>query len=66
MPTWLKSDYFQVRDRLVKEMTNNPSHLPTCYDCHTFYDGPKDQFLAARASYDGSAAGIFHQYCYSV
>ena len=35
-------------------------------NCHTFYDGPKDRFLAVRASYDGSAAGIFHQRRYSV
>ena len=66
MPTWLKSDYLRVRDRLVKEMKNNPSRLPTCYDRHTFYDGPENRFLAARASYDGSAAGIFHQHRYFV
>ena len=66
MPTWLKSDYLRVRDHLVKEMKNNPSHLPTCYDRHTFYDGPENRFLAARASYDGSAAGIFHQHHYFV
>lgn len=66
MPTWLKSDYHSVQDCLIKEMKNNPSHMPTCYDRHTFYDGPENRFLAACASYDGSAAGIFHQHRYFV
>ena len=47
-------------------MKNDPSPLPTCYDRHNFYDGPENQFLLARASYDGSAAGIFHQHRYFV
>lgn len=66
MPTWLKSDYLWVCDHLVKKMKNNPSHLPTCYDHHTFYDGPENQFLATCTSYNGSAAGIFHQHHYFV
>lgn len=61
MPTWLKNNYLRVRERLVKEMTRNASRKPTCYDRQTFYDGAENCFLAAQSSYDGSAAGIFHQ-----
>ncbi|KAF8419486.1 hypothetical protein L210DRAFT_3766619 [Boletus edulis BED1] len=61
LPTWLKNHYYQLRDRLVSEMKRNSSHMPTCYDQFTFFDGPENRFLAARSSYDGSAAGIFHQ-----
>jgi len=66
MPMWLKNDYLRVRDRLIKEMRHNSSRMPTCYDCYTFYDGADNCFLAARASYDGLAAGIFHQPQYFV
>ncbi|KAF9231724.1 hypothetical protein BU15DRAFT_82048 [Melanogaster broomeanus] len=61
MPLWLKSEYLRLCDRLVDEMKRNRSHLPTCYDHYTFYNGAENCFLAVRASYDGSAAGIFHQ-----
>ena len=45
----------------MKEMKHNSPHMPTCYDRYMFYDGAENCFLAAWASYDGSAAGIFHQ-----
>ncbi|KAG1732183.1 uncharacterized protein EDB91DRAFT_676274 [Suillus paluster] len=61
MPTWLKNDYLRVWDWLIHEMKHNSSRMPTCYDRYSFYDGAENCFLAARASYDGSAAGIFHQ-----
>ncbi|KAF8837041.1 hypothetical protein BDN67DRAFT_1014190 [Paxillus ammoniavirescens] len=66
MPTWLKNDYLCVCERLVKEMAQNTSQMPTCYDRQIFYDGAENCFLAAQLSYDGSAAGIFHQPQYSV
>ena len=66
MPTWLKNDYHQVQERLTKEMKHNSLHMPTCYERCSFYDGPENHFLAARKSYDGSAAGIFHQCRYFV
>ncbi|KAF9235590.1 hypothetical protein BU15DRAFT_77816 [Melanogaster broomeanus] len=61
MPLWLKSEYLRLCNHIVDEMKHNRSHLPTCYDRYTFYDGAENCFLAARVSYDGSAAGIFHQ-----
>ena len=66
MPTWLKNDYHQVWDRLTQEMKHDSSCMPTCYKRCSFYDGPENRFLAARKSYDGSAAGIFHQCRYFI
>ena len=66
MPTWLKNDYLRVREGLVWEVTRNASRKPTCYDRQTFHDGAENCSLAAQLSYDGSAAGIFHQPQYFV
>ncbi|KAG1723362.1 uncharacterized protein EDB91DRAFT_179595 [Suillus paluster] len=66
MPTWLKNDCLRVHNRLIEEMRHDSSRMPTCYDRYTFYDGTDNCFLAARASYNGFAAGIFHQPQYFV
>ncbi|KAG6894804.1 hypothetical protein C0992_004572, partial [Termitomyces sp. T32_za158] len=38
MPTWLKENYADARERLVSEIAKNASHWPTCYDRGTFID----------------------------
>jgi hypothetical protein len=38
LPLWLSTDYADARERLVSEMSKNPSRRPTCYDRGTFID----------------------------
>jgi hypothetical protein len=60
MPTWLDSEYQQLRERLTAEMKKSMSGLPMCYEHHTFYEGPENPFLIARSTFQLSV-GIFHQ-----
>lgn len=39
MPSWLKTNYEDTRERLLAEMKKNVSSRPTCYDRGTFIDG---------------------------
>ena len=39
IPLWLKTDYADIRERLIAEMKKNLSRKPTCYDKGTFIDG---------------------------
>ncbi|KAG1729206.1 uncharacterized protein EDB91DRAFT_1060137 [Suillus paluster] len=41
-------------------MRSNSSHLPTCYDHHTFFDGAENAFLVARSTFQ-LTPGLFHQ-----
>jgi hypothetical protein len=60
MPTWLASEYQNLRERLFHEIRSNSSHLPTCYDHRTFFDGIDNAFLVARSTFQ-LTPGLFHQ-----
>ncbi|KAG0705639.1 hypothetical protein DFH29DRAFT_996725 [Suillus ampliporus] len=60
MPMWLASEYQNLQERLVCEMRSNSSHLPMCYDHHTFFDGAENAFLVARSTFQ-LTPGLFHQ-----
>ncbi|KAG0702959.1 hypothetical protein DFH29DRAFT_874812 [Suillus ampliporus] len=60
MPTWLASEYQNLRERLVCKMRSNSSHLPMCYDHHTFFDGAENAFLVAGSTFQ-LTPGLFHQ-----
>ena len=59
-PNWLPNEYQRLRERLTVEMNQNSSHMPSCYERNSFYDGTDSTFLAARSTFqlDGS---IFYQ-----
>ncbi|KAG2103734.1 uncharacterized protein F5147DRAFT_808699 [Suillus discolor] len=60
LPAWLPSEYQRLRERLIHEIKNNSSHLPTCYDRQTFFDGPENPFLVAKSTFQ-LTPGLFHQ-----
>jgi hypothetical protein len=66
MPTWLKDEFHYIQDHLVDEMKKNSSHMPRCYERHSLYEHDGSPYLKACASYDGSAASMFHQAHYFV
>ena len=45
IPLWLKTDYADVRERLIVEMKKNLSRKPSCYDKRTFIDGSPYPFF---------------------
>jgi hypothetical protein len=48
LPSWLLTDYADVRERLASEIRGNPSHKPTCYDRGSFIDGSPFAFFNAK------------------
>jgi hypothetical protein len=59
-PNWLPNEYKRLRERLTVEMNQNSSHMPSCYERNSFYDGTDSTFLAARSTFQLDA-GIFYQ-----
>ena len=59
-PKWLPNEYQWLRERLTVEMNQNSSHMPSCYDRNSFYDGTDSTFLTARSTFQLDA-GIFYQ-----
>jgi hypothetical protein len=51
IPLWLKTDYADIRERLIAEMKKNLSRKPTCYDKGTFIDGSQYPFFEAAKRY---------------
>lgn len=64
LPTWLASQYQNLRERLVREMRSNSSHLPPSLqyadDHRTFFDGAENAFHVARSTFQ-LTPGSFHQ-----
>ena len=59
-PKWLPNEYQRLRERLTVEMNQNSSHMPSCYERNSFYNGTDSTFLAARSTFQLDA-GIFYQ-----
>jgi hypothetical protein len=51
MPTWLKQDYADLRERLAREIKSNVSRKPTCYERNTFIDGTPFSFFSANRKF---------------
>ncbi|KAJ3501690.1 hypothetical protein NLJ89_g9226 [Agrocybe chaxingu] len=45
MPTWLRQNYADTREKLVGEIAKNPSKKPTCYVQGSFFMGSSSPYL---------------------
>lgn len=59
-PSWLPSAYASLRERLTTEMKRSTTHMPSCYERCSFYEGTESPFLTARSQFQLDA-GVFHQ-----